>query len=110
MQITDRGKVKIIMLAIILGFKRLFKHTGFILTLAVILGLSFNQGASWTKQTVTPILGLVMTLSLLSISTQVFKEFRKWLLPMVLAIVLNFVVLGGTFIGLSTLLIHDYEL
>lgn len=98
------------MLSIKDGFNRLFKHTGFILALAVIVGLSFNQGAYWIKHAVTPILGLVMTLSLLSISTQVFKEFRKWLLPMALAIVLNFVVLGGTFIGLSTLLIHDYEL
>jgi BASS family bile acid:Na+ symporter len=93
-----------------LGFKRVFKHTGFILTMAVIIGLSFNQGAYWTKHAVTSILGLVMTLSLLSISTRIFKEFRKWLVPMVLAIVLNFGVLGGTFIGLAALLIHEYEL
>jgi len=98
------------MVSIKLGFERLFRHTGFILTLAVILGLSFNQGAPWIKQTVTPILGVVMTLSLLSISTGIFKEFWNLLMPMALAIFLSFVVLGGTFIGLSTLIIHDREL
>jgi BASS family bile acid:Na+ symporter len=99
-----------IAISIKVGFKRLFRHTGFILTLAVILGLVYNRGAFWTKHAVTPILLLVMTLPMLSISTQIFKEFRKLLLPIFLAIVLSFIVLGGTFIGLSILLINDREL
>jgi bile acid:Na+ symporter, BASS family len=98
------------MATINLAFKRLFNHTGFILMLAIIIGLSFNQAASWIRHAVTPILGLVMTLSLLSISTETFRQFRKLLWPMLLAIALNFVVLGGIFIGLSALIIHDYEL
>jgi len=37
-----------------------------------------------------------MTLSLLSISTRIFKEFRKLLLPIVLPIFLSFIVSGGS--------------
>ena len=90
--------------------KRLFQNTGFILILAVVLGLIFNQGASTIRPVVTPILGVIMTFSVLSISSKAFTEFRTMLPPIALSIVLSFVVLGGAFIGLSALIIDDYEI
>jgi len=91
-------------------FIHLFRNTGFILALAIMMGLALHQGASWTKPAVTPILGLIMTLSLLGISSSIFRDFKKLLLPISLSLVLNYVVLSGTFIGLSSLIVLEDEL
>ena len=90
--------------------KRLPSNTGFILALALVVGLVFGAGASWTKPTVTPLLGLVMTLSVMGISSEVFRRFRSLLAPIIISIFLNYVVLSGTFIGLSYLLVQDNDL
>ncbi len=89
---------------------RLFRHTGFILTLAIVIGLTFSQGAPWTKPLVTPILGLIMTLSVIGISAKIFLDFKKLLLPISISLILSYFILGGIFIGLSSVLIRDYEL
>ena len=90
--------------------KRIPSNTGFILALALAVGLVFGAGASWTKPTVTPLLGLVMTLSVMGISSEVFRRFKSLVAPIVISIFLNYVVLSGTFIGLSYLLVQDNEL
>ncbi|MFC1992296.1 bile acid:sodium symporter family protein [Chloroflexota bacterium] len=92
------------------SFIRLFRHTGFILALAIVVGLAFGQAASWTEPAVTPVLGLVMTLSIIGISPGIFLDLKKLLLPILLSLVLNYVVLTGTFIGLASVLIQDYEI
>ena len=89
---------------------RLFRHTGFILALAVVVGLTFHQPASWTRPAVTPGLGLIMTFSLLSISPRIFLDFKKLLPPIAISLFMNYVVLSGTLIGLSSLFIQDHEL
>jgi BASS family bile acid:Na+ symporter len=89
---------------------RLFRHTGFILGLAFAVGLGFPQGAQWTKPLVTPLLAFIMTLSVMSISPRIFMEFKRLLFPIVVSLALNYLLLGGAFIGLSSILIHDYEL
>lgn len=88
----------------------LFKNSRFIFILAIATGLAFGKGASYTEPTIAPALGLIMTLSILDISSRVFLDFKKILLPILLALVLNYVVLSGTFIGLSSLIINDSEL
>ena len=90
--------------------KRILSNTGFILALALVVGLLFGAGASWTKPTVTPLLGLVMMLSVMGISSEVFRRFKSLLVPIVISMFLNYVVLSGTFIGLSYLLVQDNEL
>ena len=91
-------------------FANLFRNTGFILALAIVMGLAFYQGASWTKPAVTPILGLIMTLSLLGVSSKIFWDFRKLLIPISISLVLNYLLLSGSLIGLSSLILTDHEL
>jgi BASS family bile acid:Na+ symporter len=88
----------------------LFRHTGFILSLAFVIGLSFPQGAYWARPAVTPILGLIMTLSVMSISPKIFLKFKRLLFPIFISLSLSYLLLGGTFIGLSSILLRDYEL
>ncbi|MFC2063159.1 bile acid:sodium symporter family protein [Chloroflexota bacterium] len=89
---------------------QLLKNTGFIFALALILGVSFGQGAQLVKPLVTPLLALIMTTSLLGISLRTFAEFRKLPIFIVISVLLNYIVLGGTFIGLSHVLVQDYDL
>lgn len=89
---------------------RLFRNNGFILALALVVGLRFGHGASFTRATVTPGLAVIMTLSLMGVSSTIFSDFRKLLAPTLLAVLLNYVVLSGAFVGLASLLIGDYEL
>lgn len=88
----------------------LFGNAGFILPFAFVMGLLYAQGASWTKATVAPVLGLVMTLSVLSISSDVFLDLKRLLRPIFLSVVLNYLLLGGALIGLAHLIIPDKEL
>lgn len=89
---------------------RLFRHTGFILALAFVIGLSFPQVAQWTRPAVTPLLAFIMTLSVMSISPRIFMEFKRLLFPIFVSLSLSYLLLGGAFIGLSSILIHDHEL
>jgi BASS family bile acid:Na+ symporter len=91
-------------------FARLFKNTGFVLALSVVIGLALYQGASWMKPAVTPILAWIMTVSLLRVPPRLFKDFKKLLLPISLSLVLNYVVLTGTLIGLSSLIVLENQL
>lgn len=89
---------------------QLFKNLGFIFTLALIFGMLFGEGAQYAKPAVTPLLGLIMTMSLLGISLKTFTEFKKFPIFVAVSVLLNYVVLGGTFIGLSYVLLQDYDL
>lgn len=89
---------------------RLFRNNGFILALALVIGLGFGHGASFTRATVTPGLAVIMTLSLMGVSSTIFSDFRKLLVPTLLSVFLNYVVLSGAFVGLASLLLRDYEL
>lgn len=89
---------------------RLLNNTSFVLSLAVVMGLAFGQGASYTAPLVNPALMVMMALSMLDISPRIFLDFRRLLLPIVLSIVLSYVVFSGIFMGLSSLIIHDTEI
>ena len=92
------------------SFAYFFNHTGFILGLGIIIGLVLPQGAPWIQSAITPILALIMTVSLIEVPSRVFLDFKKLLFPILLSITLNYVVLSGAFIGLSSLILQDYEL
>ena len=91
-------------------FRRLFRDMGFILALAFILGLALPQGALRTGPAVTPLLALIMSLSIMGVSPKLFLDFKSVSRPILISLLLNYAVLTFTLIGLASLLIRDYEL
>jgi len=91
-------------------FSQLFRNMGFILALAFIIGLALPQGAPQMSPTVTPLLALIMTLSITGVSPKLFLNFKVVSRPILISLLLNYAVLTFTIIGLASLLIPDYEL
>jgi BASS family bile acid:Na+ symporter len=91
-------------------FASLFRNAGFILALAFIVGLVLPHGAAETSPAVVPLLALVMTMSIMGVSPRLFLDFRKVSRPILLSLLMNCVVLTLALIGLSFLIIRDYEL
>jgi len=88
----------------------LFRNSGFILALAFVFGLFLPQGAMGAGPSLTPLLAVIMTLSIMGVSPRIFLDFKKVLRPVLFSLLLNYVVLTFTFIGLATLIIQDYDL
>jgi len=87
-----------------------FSNSSFIFTVAMAAGMLFDGGASYTEHALVPVLALIMTASILDISTRIFLNFKKILSPILVALTLNFIILSGTYIGLSYLLVDDTDL
>lgn len=88
----------------------LFGNAGFILIVAFVMGLVYAQGALWARPALVPVIGIVMTLSVLSISSEIFLDLKRLQRAIFLSIVLNYVLLGCAFIVFSRLVISDEEL
>jgi BASS family bile acid:Na+ symporter len=88
----------------------LLENNSFIFMLALAVALAFGGGASYTEPALVPVLGLIMTISILDVSSRVFLDLKKILFPVLLALILNFVVLSGAYVGLSSLIIDDADL
>ena len=84
------------------------RNTIFILSLAA--GLLWGKGAQWTEKITLPALAIVMTLSVMGITGNTFRSWRKVIIPSIVSIVLNYIVLGGFMLGLSNLFIRDEAL
>lgn len=91
-------------------FSQLLRNMGFILALAFIIGLALPQGASQMSPMVTPLLALIMTLSITGVSPRLFLDSKRVSRPILISLLLNYAVLTFTIIGLASLLIQDYEL
>jgi len=91
-------------------FSHLFRNMGFILALAFIIGLALPQGALQMNPTVTPLLALIMTLSIMGVSPKLFLNFKVVSRPILISLLLNYAVLAFVLIGLASLFILDYEL
>ncbi len=89
---------------------RLLSNTGFILILAFASGLLVPDAAQATGSLITPLLALVMTFSMLGISADAFTHLRRLFGPVAVSLSLNYIVLGGTFVGLAWLLVSDPDI
>jgi len=85
----------------------LLRNNSFILALAVAGGIAAGHGAAFTRSLVTPLLAVIMTLSLVGVSSDVFRGGARLLRPVALALLLNYGILGGAFVLLATLLLDD---
>ena len=88
----------------------LLNNSSFVFILGIVVGLAAGEGASWTEPALVPVLAVVMTISLLDVSPRILVDFRKMLFPIAAALVLSYVIVGGLYIGLSSLLIDDVDL
>ena len=87
--------------------KGLFRDRNFILSLALILGFILGQGARFTEKLVLPVLAFVMMLSTTSISGSMFRSPRTLLDPLLAGITMNYLVLGGFILILSSLFLPE---
>ena len=90
--------------------KSLLRNQNFILFFALFCGLLFGGVAEHTRALVLPALGLVMTLSCMGVSSEIFRSPRSLLRPILVGIVMNYFVLGGTLLLLNYFLISDPEI
>jgi BASS family bile acid:Na+ symporter len=86
---------------------RLLRNNGFILALALAAGIALGQGANWTRAAITPLLAVIMTLSLVGVSSTVFTGGRRLLKPAAIAVLLNYGLLGGALVLLAFGLLGD---
>jgi len=90
---------------------RLLRNRNLILVLAIVLGLSIGEPvATRTEPLVLPLLALVMTLSAANITSREFTSLREMPRTILLSLLLNYVVMGGTILLLAWWLIDDKNL
>ncbi|MBN2808974.1 MAG: hypothetical protein JXR80_05730 [Deltaproteobacteria bacterium] len=87
--------------------KSLLRSQNFILFLALFCGLGVGGLAASARVLVLPALGLVMTLSSMGVSGEIFSSPRTLLRPVMAGIGMSYVVLGGTILLMSHFLIRD---
>lgn len=80
---------------------KLLRNRNFILLLSFFLGLTLHQGARWTSRFFVPLIVFVMTLSMTSITGEIFQNPRRLIKPIMLSIAMNYLVLGGSMILLA---------
>jgi len=90
--------------------KKLLRNRNVILFLAAVFGLLLPQGSRWTENLTLPALGVVMSLSTMGISGNVFRFPRALIVPGILGILMSYVVLAGFILGISSIIIHEEEI
>jgi bile acid:Na+ symporter, BASS family len=88
----------------------LLNNRNFIFLLAITFGLLLPQAAEWTKILMMPALALVMMLATINVPNDYFLNPRAILKPSLAGIMMTYVILNGTILLLSALLICDRNL
>jgi BASS family bile acid:Na+ symporter len=88
-------------------FKRIFRNRNVIFLVALSSGLLAPYAVPLTRHLVLPALGLVMALSMMDITGDLFVRPRSLFFPALLGIIMNYIILGNVIIGISALLIRD---
>ena len=87
-----------------------FFNRDIILCFALFLGLFFPGCAQWMKPLIIPMLALVMTLSAMGVSSAVFSSPRGIVIPLFFGVFMNYCILSGFILAMSTLLVADKEI
>jgi BASS family bile acid:Na+ symporter len=88
----------------------LLNNRNFIFLLAITFGFVLPQAAQWTKILMMPALALVMMLATINVPNDYFLNPRAILKPSLAGIMMTYVILNGTILLLSALLIGDRNL
>ena len=89
---------------------RFLNNRNFIFLLAITFGLVLPQAAQWTKILMMPALAFVMMLATINVPNNYFLNPRAILKPSLAGIMMTYVILNGTILLLSALLICDRNL
>ena len=90
---------------------RVLRNRNFILISAVILGLLIgNSVAQFTAPLVLPALGLVMTLSTISITASNFATLKTRRRLILAALIINYLITGGVILLMGQWVIGDRDL
>jgi BASS family bile acid:Na+ symporter len=87
--------------------KKLLRNRNFILLLAAMFGLLLPQGSRWTANLTLPALAVIMSLSTMGVSGNVFRSPRSLIVPAILGILMSYVVLAGFILGIGAIIIHE---
>lgn len=82
----------------------------FVFVLGIVLGLTISGGAAYTQVALTPVLAVVMMLSIVTVSSSALLEARRMMSPALVGLALNYVAPGVILLGISAFLINDTEL
>jgi len=94
-----------------MGIIRILRNRNFILVLSIVLGLAVGEWlATWTQPLVLPAMMLVMTLSTASITSRDFISLKAMPGRILIALLLNYAVMGGILLLMGRWLINDSEL
>ena len=89
---------------------KVIRNRNFVFFLSLFAGLVVPQGAALTKPLTLPALAVVMTLSTLGISGNMFRSVGGLVRPAVVGILMNYFLLSGSILALSALLVRDESL
>ena len=92
------------------GIKGLLTNRNFIFFLSIVAGLLFSEAAEWMKPLILPVIALIMTLSTVGVSNDIFRAPRSLLLPALTGTAMSYLVLGGAILALSKAIIEDEAL
>jgi BASS family bile acid:Na+ symporter len=87
--------------------KQWWRNRDVILVSAVVCGLVAGRGASWTQPLVLPALAVVMTLSTMGVRSEMLRSARELWRPALSGLLLNYFILGGVLLGLSSLMVRE---
>jgi len=88
----------------------LLNNRNFIFVLAITFGLILPQAAEWTKILMIPALAVVMMLATINVPNDYFLNPRAILKPSLAGILMTYMILSGTILLVSALLIKEHNL
>lgn len=87
--------------------RKLLCDRNVIMLLGLIIGLAWGGAASWTEPLTLPGLALVMTLSTMGISGNLFRPIGNVVNPALAGIAMSYAVFAGVILALSLLFVKD---